>query len=86
MRVLPGQLAAGRAWCCEGLQAEQSAAAGPWRSAPKSNAAPSMLASRPLPPCAAVHYARHRPEPHIMLFRRPKGYGTAQQVAVPMQQ
>ncbi|PSC71618.1 Cyclin-dependent kinases regulatory subunit 1 [Micractinium conductrix] len=42
-----------------------------------------------------VHYARHRPEvcwtemwgrPHIMLFRRPKGYGTAQQVAVPMQQ
>ncbi|PRW56288.1 Cyclin-dependent kinases regulatory subunit 1 [Chlorella sorokiniana] len=33
-----------------------------------------------------VHYAKHRPEPHIMLFRRPKGYGTAQQVAVPMQQ
>lgn len=23
-----------------------------------------------------VHYAIHRPEPHIMLFRRPKGYGT----------
>lgn len=22
-----------------------------------------------------VHYAIHRPEPHIMLFRRPKGYG-----------
>lgn len=22
-----------------------------------------------------VHYAVHRPEPHIMLFRRPKGYG-----------
>uniref|UniRef100_A0A061RGL8 Cyclin-dependent kinases regulatory subunit n=1 Tax=Tetraselmis sp. GSL018 TaxID=582737 RepID=A0A061RGL8_9CHLO len=21
-----------------------------------------------------VHYAIHRPEPHIMLFRRPKGY------------
>lgn len=33
-----------------------------------------------------VHYAIHRPEPHIMLFRRPKHYGTAQQVAVPMQQ
>ncbi|KFM24920.1 Cyclin-dependent kinases regulatory subunit 2 [Auxenochlorella protothecoides] len=23
-----------------------------------------------------VHYAIHKPEPHIMLFRRPKGYGT----------
>lgn len=22
-----------------------------------------------------VHYAIHRPEPHIMLYRRPKGYG-----------
>lgn len=26
------------------------------------------------------HYAIHRPEPHIMLFRRPKGYGQPQQV------
>lgn len=25
-----------------------------------------------------VHYAVHRPEPHIMLFRRPKNYGQAQ--------
>lgn len=25
------------------------------------------------------HYAIHRPEPHIMLFRRPKGYGQPQQ-------
>jgi cyclin-dependent kinase regulatory subunit CKS1 len=25
-----------------------------------------------------VHYAIHRPEPHIMLFRRPKGFGVAQ--------
>ncbi|KIY96180.1 Cyclin-dependent kinases regulatory subunit 1 [Monoraphidium neglectum] len=25
-----------------------------------------------------VHYAVHRPEPHIMLFRRPKGYGQPQ--------
>lgn len=24
------------------------------------------------------HYAIHRPEPHIMLFRRPKGYGQPQ--------
>jgi cyclin-dependent kinase regulatory subunit CKS1 len=23
-----------------------------------------------------VHYAVHRPEPHILLFRRPVGYGT----------
>jgi len=30
-----------------------------------------------------VHYAIHRPEPHIMLFRRPKGYG--QPVMNPMQ-
>jgi hypothetical protein len=22
-----------------------------------------------------VHYAIHRPEPHILLYRRPKGYG-----------
>ncbi len=22
-----------------------------------------------------VHYARHRPEPHVLLFRRPKGMG-----------
>mmetsp|Transcript_19171 Transcript_19171/g.34692 ORF Transcript_19171/g.34692 Transcript_19171/m.34692 type:complete len:94 (+) Transcript_19171:84-365(+) len=28
-----------------------------------------------------VHYAIHRPEPHIMLFRRPKGYGQAPPVA-----
>merc|ERR1712226_1471722 len=27
-----------------------------------------------------VHYAVHKPEPHILLFRRAKGYGTAQQV------
>ena len=33
-----------------------------------------------------VHYAIHRPEPHIMLFRRPKGYGTAAAVPQPMQQ
>mmetsp|Transcript_12866 Transcript_12866/g.27793 ORF Transcript_12866/g.27793 Transcript_12866/m.27793 type:complete len:94 (-) Transcript_12866:581-862(-) len=25
-----------------------------------------------------VHYAIHRPEPHIMLFRRPKNYGQPQ--------
>lgn len=25
-----------------------------------------------------VHYAIHRPEPHIMLYRRPKGYGQPQ--------
>ena len=31
-----------------------------------------------------VHYAIHRPEPHIMLFRRAKGYGTT--AAVPMVQ
>lgn len=33
-----------------------------------------------------VHYAIHRPEPHIMLFRRPKGYGTvaAGQPGMPM--
>lgn len=30
-----------------------------------------------------VHYAIHKPEPHIMLFRRPKGYGQPLQ---PMQQ
>lgn len=30
-----------------------------------------------------VHYAIHRPEPHILLYRRPKGYGTSQQVNVP---
>lgn len=29
-----------------------------------------------------VHYAIHRPEPHIMLFRRPKGYGQAAPVAM----
>lgn len=28
-----------------------------------------------------VHYAIHKPEPHIMLFRRPKGYGTEMAVA-----
>jgi hypothetical protein len=22
-----------------------------------------------------IHYAIHRPEPHILLYRRPKGYG-----------
>lgn len=22
-----------------------------------------------------MHYAIHRPEPHILLYRRPKGYG-----------
>ncbi|KAL6776081.1 CKS1A [Auxenochlorella protothecoides x Auxenochlorella symbiontica] len=32
-----------------------------------------------------IHYTIHRPEPHIMLFRRAKGYGTAAAV-VPMQQ
>eukprot|EP00243_Klebsormidium_subtile_P004319 TRINITY_DN18291_c0_g1_i1.p1 TRINITY_DN18291_c0_g1~~TRINITY_DN18291_c0_g1_i1.p1 ORF type:complete len:112 (-),score=12.17 TRINITY_DN18291_c0_g1_i1:344-679(-) len=26
------------------------------------------------------HYAVHRPEPHVLLFRRPLGYGTAAQV------
>lgn len=25
-----------------------------------------------------VHYAIHRPEPHIMLYRRPKNYGQPQ--------
>ncbi|KAK2080013.1 Cyclin-dependent kinases regulatory subunit (Cell division control protein cks1) [Prototheca wickerhamii] len=30
-----------------------------------------------------VHYAIHRPEPHIMLFRRQKGYGTAAAVPLP---
>merc|ERR1712060_204852 len=30
-----------------------------------------------------VHYAIHRPEPHIMLFRRAKGYGTAAEVKIP---
>lgn len=29
-----------------------------------------------------VHYAVHRPEPHIMLFRRPKGYGQPQAMNV----
>lgn len=42
-------------------------------------------AQGPLAP-PQVHYAIHRPEPHIMLFRRPKGYGTAQQVQIPPQQ
>mmetsp|Transcript_11621 Transcript_11621/g.34384 ORF Transcript_11621/g.34384 Transcript_11621/m.34384 type:complete len:93 (-) Transcript_11621:406-684(-) len=28
-----------------------------------------------------VHYAIHRPEPHIMLFRRPKNYGQPQALA-----
>lgn len=32
-----------------------------------------------------VHYAIHRPEPHILLYRRPKGYGQNGNVA-PMQQ
>lgn len=32
-----------------------------------------------------VHYTIHRPEPHIMLFRRPKGYGTAAAVVPPPQ-
>mmetsp|Transcript_3879 Transcript_3879/g.11244 ORF Transcript_3879/g.11244 Transcript_3879/m.11244 type:complete len:95 (-) Transcript_3879:2376-2660(-) len=32
-----------------------------------------------------VHYAIHKPEPHIMLYRRPKNYGTDQQAPVPMQ-
>lgn len=27
------------------------------------------------PPPQQVHYAIHRPEPHILLYRRPKGYG-----------
>jgi len=31
-----------------------------------------------------VHYAIHRPEPHILLYRRPKGYGQPAG-AVPMQ-
>lgn len=31
-----------------------------------------------------MHYAIHRPEPHILLYRRPKGYGTAAAVAVPV--
>ncbi|KAK9836991.1 hypothetical protein WJX81_004967 [Elliptochloris bilobata] len=29
-----------------------------------------------------VHYAIHRPEPHIMLFRRPKNYQQNANVAV----
>jgi hypothetical protein len=29
-----------------------------------------------------VHYAIHRPEPHILLYRRPKGYGTVPNVGV----
>mmetsp|Transcript_16578 Transcript_16578/g.28433 ORF Transcript_16578/g.28433 Transcript_16578/m.28433 type:complete len:96 (-) Transcript_16578:327-614(-) len=32
-----------------------------------------------------VHYAIHRPEPHIMLYRRPKGYGEPQPGAPGMQ-
>ena len=32
-----------------------------------------------------VHYAIHRPEPHILLYRRPKGYGQPAGT-VPMQQ
>ena len=32
-----------------------------------------------------VHYAIHRPEPHILLYRRPKGYGQ-NGGAAPMQQ
>eukprot|EP00879_Flechtneria_rotunda_P021946 GHRR01023143.1.p1 GENE.GHRR01023143.1~~GHRR01023143.1.p1 ORF type:complete len:104 (+),score=21.69 GHRR01023143.1:376-687(+) len=32
------------------------------------------------------HYAVHRPEPHIMLFRRPKNYGQPQQMVNPMGQ
>lgn len=31
------------------------------------------------------HYAIHRPEPHILLFKRPKGFGQAP-VAQPMDQ
>ena len=34
------------------------------------------------PPSLQVHYAIHRPEPHILLYRRPKGYGQPQN-AVP---
>eukprot|EP00892_Ulva_mutabilis_P003471 jgi/Ulvmu1/1496/UM011_0226.1 len=30
-----------------------------------------------------VHYAVHRPEPHVLLFRRPKFYGTDKEVVVP---
>lgn len=33
-----------------------------------------------------VHYAIHRPEPHIMLFRRPLNYGQPQQAAAVQQQ
>lgn len=34
-----------------------------------------------------VHYAIHRPEPHILLYRRPKGYGqNPAPVAAPMPQ
>jgi len=33
-----------------------------------------------------VHYAIHRPEPHIMLFRRPLNYGQPQQAAGVQQQ
>ncbi|KAI8473858.1 MAG: cyclin dependent kinase regulatory subunit [Monoraphidium minutum] len=32
-----------------------------------------------------VHYAVHRPEPHIMLFRRAKGYGQPQAMNVQQQ-
>lgn len=39
-----------------------------------------------LPNAAPQPYSPSCAQPHIMLFRRPKGYGTAQQVAVPMQQ
>ncbi len=35
-----------------------------------------VLTSPPLSsPLQQVHYAIHRPEPHILLYRRPKGYG-----------
>jgi cyclin-dependent kinase regulatory subunit CKS1 len=33
-----------------------------------------------------VHYAIHRPEPHIMLFRRPLNYGQQGTQAQPQQQ
>eukprot|EP00887_Chlorella_sp_A99_P003426 scaffold7.g3426.t1 len=31
-----------------------------------------------------VHYAIHRPEPHIMLFRRPRGFSQEMPMGVPM--
>ncbi|DBA76349.1 hypothetical protein WJX77_010816 [Trebouxia sp. C0004] len=33
-----------------------------------------------------VHYAIHKPEPHIMLFRRPKNYQQNQGIAIQAQQ